>query len=217
MKAAAIAYEPDPALSFWPTPADVADDLVQRTLCPGFGLGGAAGEVPQVRVLEPSAGDGHLAQAIRQHLPDAHVTCVEPSAGRVARLREQTGLADEVIESTLEEYLSGAWMAEPFDVVVMNPPFTLPGRPEAWAEHFLAIYHDPFLLAPHGQISAVVPRIVMTGKSKLVRQVRELLDPHHGIEECPRGAFDPVGAKLSTALIWIEKVPAPHKQLVRAT
>lgn len=203
---ATIDYVPDPALSFWPTPVDVADDLVRRVMCPGFGLGGAVGDVPQVRVLEPSAGDGHLAQAVRRQLPDAHLTCVEPSGRRAARLREQADLADQVIEATLEEYLMGAWMAEPFDVVVMNPPFTLPGRPEAWAEHVLAIYNDPFILAPYGQISAVVPRIVMTGKSKLVREVRELLDPHHGIEECPQGSFDPVGAKLSTARIWTEKV-----------
>lgn len=206
MSTATIDYEPDPALSFWPTPEEIADDLVQRTLCPGFGRGGAVGDVAQVRVLEPSAGDGHLAQSIRRHLPEAHITCVEPSAVRAERLRVQVGLADEVIESTLEDYLlRSAWMAEPFDIVVMNPPFTLPDRPEAWAEHFLAIYYDPFLLAPYGQISAVVPRIVMTGKSKLVRQVRDLLDPQHSIEECPQGAFDPVGAKLSTARIWIEK------------
>jgi predicted RNA methylase len=202
----------DPALSFWPTPPDVAEALVYRVLEPGFGDGGAAGGVPQVRVLEPSAGEGHLIWCVRQHLPGAHITAVEPSPQRAASLCEQ-GLADEVIESTLEDYLcSVAWSAmagtfQPFDIVAMNPPFTLSGRPEAWAEHFLAIYHDPYLLAPYGQISAVVPRIVMTGKSKLVRAVRGLLHPYFGIAECERGAFSAVGAQVSTALIWIEKTP----------
>lgn len=209
MSSQTLAYVADPALSFWPTPRDLADDLVQKVICPGFGDGGAVGDVRQVRVLEPSAGDGHLARSIRWHLPKAHITCVEPSTGRAAKLRGQAGLADRVVESTLEDYLTTeAWLVEPFDVVVMNPPFTLAGRPEAWAEHFLAIYNDPFLLAPYGQISAVVPRIVITGKSKLVRQVRELLNPHHGMEECAQGAFDPVGAKLSTARIWVEKMPS---------
>lgn len=205
MSAQTIGFVADPDLSFWPTPGELADDLVQRTLCPGFGHGGAAGNVPQIRVLEPSAGDGHLAQSIRRHLPKAHLTCIEPSAVRAERLREQAGLTEEVVESTLEEYLATAWATtEPFDIVVMNPPFTLDGRPEAWAEHFLAIYNDPYLLRAYGQISAVVPRIVMTGKSKLVRQVRELLNPHCGMEACAQGAFDSVGAKLSTALIWTE-------------
>lgn len=214
MTSSPIAFAPDPTLSFWPTPPDVADDLVDRVMVPGFGDGAASrdGEVPQVRVLEPSAGDGHLARVIRKHLPNGHITCVEPNSERAAALRAQDGLADEVVESTLEQYLTAvSWSAlagtfEPFDVVVMNPPFTLAGRPQAWAEHILAIYNDPYLLAPYAQIGAVVPRNVMNGKSKAVRTVRELCHPVHGIEVCKRGAFDPVGARISTALLWLEKV-----------
>lgn len=206
----AIAFTADPAMSFWPTPPQVADDLVYRALVPGFGDGGAAGGVPQVRVLEPSAGEGHLLRAVRQHLPRAHVTAVEPSPVRARRLRAG-GLADKVIEATLEEYLASVAVAAlagdfaAFDLVVMNPPFTLPDRPEAWAQHVLSIHDDPYLLAPYGQISAVVPRIVATGRSRLVRQVRSLLHPRFGIDLCDRGAFDAVGAQVSTAMIWLEK------------
>lgn len=64
---------------------------------------------------------------------------------------------------------------EPFDLVPANPPFTLPNRPEAWAEHFLAMFQHPYLLGPLGLVCAVVPRIIVTGKSKRVRAVRELL------------------------------------------
>src|SRR5512142_2437143 len=101
----AIAFTADPAMSFWPTPPEVANDLVYRTLVPGFADGGAAGGVPQVRVLEPSAGEGHLLRPVRKHLPRAHVTAVEPSRSRAQRLRDG-GLADEVIEATLEAYLA---------------------------------------------------------------------------------------------------------------
>jgi hypothetical protein len=209
-----VAFAPDPALSFWPTPHEVADDLVYRVMVPGFGDGAASrdGEVPQVRVLEPSAGDGHLARVIRKSLPYGHITCVEPSSQRAATLRTQEGLADEVVESTLEEYLDAVtWSAlagtfRPFDVVIMNPPFVLAGRPQAWAEHILAIYNHPHLLAPYAQIGAVVPRNVLVGKSKAVRTLRELCDPVYGIAVCDRGAFDPVGARISTALLWLEKV-----------
>lgn len=202
---AAIAYEPDPALSFWPTPPEVADDLVYQALSPWHGDGEG------VRVLEPSAGDGHLAAAIRARLPRAHIVCVEPSPERAARLRSLPGLADEVVEATLEDYLlavafsamAGDW--EPFDLVVMNPPFTLDGRPEAWAEHVLAIHDDPNLLGTLGTISAVVPHIAKTGQSKRVRKVRDLLIPHYGLTECERDAFAPVGAQVSTVLLLIEK------------
>lgn len=210
----AIAYDPDPALSFWPTPPEVAEQLVLRVMTPGFADGAAAGGVPQVRVLEPSAGDGHLLKKIREFLPGAWVTAVEPSPARAARLRE-TGLADEVIESTLEDFLCTVAVRaltddfEPYDLVIMNPPFTLAGRPEAWAEHFLAIQADPHLLNPWGQISAVVPHIVLTGKSKRVRQIRATLHPHFGADKCERGAFNPVGAKLATAMICWQK-PNPE-------
>lgn len=206
----AIAFDPDPDLSFWPTPPELADDLIYRTLIPGFGDGGAAGGCPQIRILDPSAGTGHLLTPIRKHLPRAHITAVEPSPARAAALRAG-GLADEVVESTLEDYLAAVAVAafagtfRPFDVVVMNPPFTLPGRPEAWAEHVLAIHDDPHLLAECGQISAVVPRIVATGQSKLVRRVRGLLVPYYGLDLCEKGVFGPVGARLSAATIWIAK------------
>ena len=208
----AIAFDADPTLSYWPTPPQVAEDLIYRAAVPGFGDGGAAGGVPQVRVLEPSAGEGHLLPAIREQMPRCHITAVEPNPDRAQRLRDGD-LADEVIEATLEDYLvSVSWAAlagefEPFDVVVMNLPFTLAGRPEVWAEHVLAIHDDPYLLARYGQISAVVPRIVVTGKSKLVQKVRALLDSYYGLDLCERGAFDPVGARVSAATIWIEKPP----------
>jgi trans-aconitate methyltransferase len=196
-------FTSDRALSFWPTPADTADDLVYWLLEPWHGNGEG------VRVLEPSAGEGHLIHAIRRHLPHAHVTAVEPSPARAATLRRLPNI--DVVEATLEDYLfdvamqalAGQW--EPFHLAVMNPPFTLDSRPEAWADHVAAIYHDPHLLTPGGVIGAIVPRVVMTGNSKRVRAVRELLTACGGVEECDRAAFASVGAKVSTALMWAQK------------
>lgn len=226
-RAERIAYVADPALSFWPTPPEVADDLVYQALIPGWGSGEAAGGVPQVRILEPSAGEGHLARAARERLPYAHITAVEPGRQRAAALRALPGVIDEVVESTIEDYitaaafsaLGGSW--QPFDLVCMNPPFTLDDRPEAWAEHVLALHDDPYILAPGGVISALVPRIVLTGRSKLVRAVRALLGTVRGryadgtllceageARPCERDAFGAVGAQVSTAMILIEKAEA---------
>ncbi len=197
-------FASDSAMSFWPTPAEVAYDLVYWLLAPSH----ADGE--GVRVLEPSAGEGHLIRAITHHLPKAKIIAVEPSAARAAALRSLPDV--DVVESTLEDYLvdvamealAGRW--EPFDLVVMNPPFTLERRREAWAEHVLAVYHDPYLLAPWGLVGAVVPQIVMTGKSKRIRAVRELLAFCGQVEACERGAFSKAGgAKVSAAILWAQK------------
>lgn len=224
-----IAYVPDPEMSFWPTPWPVADDLVFSVM-ESWMLPAGEG----VRVLEPSAGEGALVRAVRARLPAAWVTAVEPDLDRAGQLRKARAgvepvepatvhagqrpgrlLADEVVHGTLEDYLAGVAMAafagewRPFDVVVANPPFTLPGRPEAWAEHMLALYHDPHLLGPGAVIAAVAPHVVLTGKSRLVRAVRAVVG---GAERCERAAFAPVGAQVSTALIWAQK-PYDGEQL----
>ncbi len=123
-----IAFSPDPRLAYWPTPPEVAEDVVLQALEPWHGRGDG------VRVLEPSAGEGHLAAAVRVWLPEAHITCVEPCSDRAERLRARAGATDEVVEATLEEYLvrvafeamAGTWQG--FHLVVMNPPFALQGR-----------------------------------------------------------------------------------------
>ena len=189
----------DRAMSYWPTPTDLADDLVFSVIDPWHLPDGAG-----VRILEPSAGDGALVRAVRGRLPAARVTAVEPEPGRAAQLMA-AGIADEVVASTLEDYLTQA-VAEPYDLVIANPPFTLPGRREAWAEHLLAIAHHPRLLAAGAVVASVVPRIVMTGQSKRVRQLRSLMTfPAMQTQECPAGSF---GAAVPTALIWFE-APTP--------
>lgn len=220
-----LAFTADPELSFWPTPDDVADDLVFSVMAPWLLPDGAG-----IRVLEPSAGCGALLRAVRARMPAAWVTAVEPDAGRAEQLRaaravvepiapapahacQQPGvpLADEVVRSTLEDYLTATAVAafagewRPFDLVIANPPFTLPGRPEVWAEHLLAIYNDPHLTAPGAVVAAVVPQIVLTGRSKLVRVVRGLVDRCGAAEPCDRGAFGSTGAQVSTALLWTQK------------
>ncbi|MDG4791928.1 class I SAM-dependent methyltransferase [Micromonospora sp. WMMD1102] len=224
MASQTIIYTLDPALSYFPTPPETADDLVYQALTPGHGQGEAANGVPQVRILEPSAGEGHLARAVRDYLPYAHLTAVEPSPQRVPALHN---VADVVVATTLEDYLvtvamtalGGGW--EPFDLVVMNPPYTLAGRPEAWAEHLLAVVEDPHLLAPGGMVAAIVPWAVVRGKSRLARRARDLLGDVVGrysdgevifrrgrVQPCERGAFDPVGAGIRPVMVWIEKPSA---------
>lgn len=230
-RATAEKFTPDPALSFWPTPAEVADELVYLLLAPWLALGEG------IRVLEPSAGAGHLVRAVRAHLPEAHITAVEPSSARAEGLRvlartpapanmspaqqemwsawlRPHSILDEVVQGTLENYLAdmaaqsfGQWT--PFDVVVMNPPFTLEGRPEAWAEHVLAIYNDPHLLAPHALLGAIVPNVVLAGtRSRKVRAVRDLVAAHSARAPVwtPRGAFSGVGARVWPVMIWLQKL-----------
>jgi predicted RNA methylase len=201
-----IDFAPDPAMSYWPTPSDLADELVYWILEPWHGTGDI------LRILEPSAGTGHLVAAIRHRLPDAHITAVEPDPARAEQLAA-VGFADEVIHATLEEHLvavslaavRGTW--QPYHLAIANPPFTLPGRREAWAEHLLALYHHPDALRPGAVIAAIVPRSVFTGSVPKIAAVRRLLHPTGCGQARPtdRDAFAPVGMGNPTALLWTQR------------
>jgi hypothetical protein len=182
----------DPGLSFFPTPAEVADDLVYL-------------------LLEPwnHFGEGHLIRAIQHHLPKARITAVKPAAARAATLRALRGA--DVVEATFEDYLAGvatrplAGWWEPFHLVVMNPRFTLSGRREAWAEHVLAVYDDPHLLAPCRVIGAVAPRTIITGQSK---RVRAAIHPDGSVNDARR---QPPSPPPGPDWVWQFLVPGqPH-------
>jgi len=89
------------AAGFFPTPARVASDL-------------ALSIHPGMRVLEPSAGRGAIAEAAKLH--GGEVTCFELMPDNAAELRR---LGFEVVEG---DFLAAEPRPE-FDAVVMNPPF----------------------------------------------------------------------------------------------
>lgn len=143
----AFDYEPEDALAlvvmngclpeqrshqYYPTPGTLAEELVAL-----------AGITPEDSILEPSAGQGHLAD----HLPKAQTVCVE-LADLHCRVLEAKGFACEQ-----GDFL--AWAASPrvagaFTKVVMNPPFSQ-GRAN------LHLAAAAGCVAPGGRLVAVLP------------------------------------------------------------
>jgi protein-L-isoaspartate O-methyltransferase len=94
---------------FFPTPAPLADRLCKL-----------AGVADHHRVLEPSAGKGDLVAAILRAAPGAKVAAVE----RNHTLAELVGVRfGERVELHRGDFLEARDIGEPFDRVVMNPPF----------------------------------------------------------------------------------------------
>jgi len=181
----------DKELSYWQTPPALAAELVAGLDLP-----------PGSRVLEPSAGDGALVRAIQSAYPDVHITAVEPDSGRRTVLRMTGAVGLRVWDCTLEEYAL-AWMAdetpEPFDVVVMNPPFTLPDHRYAWAEH-LTLAWD--LLLPGGQLRAIVPNSLEYGRQRPIAAARNLITQAGGTwRKTGPGAFQPSGTGVATLIV----------------
>jgi len=74
-------------------------------------------------VVDVGTGTGAIALAIKQELPDAHVTATDSSTDALALARENAeanGLHVELVHTDLLAGVDG-----PFDLVVSNPPYVL--------------------------------------------------------------------------------------------
>jgi hypothetical protein len=175
----------DKDAAFWRTPAKVAERVIYYA--------GLQDPVP-LRVLEPSAGDGALAEAARNVYPwrVLDLVCVEPDARRHAVL---LGKGFKAEPSTFEEYAVSE--PEPFDAVIMNPPFAVAGHPTLWAEHVVLAFG---LLRPGGKLAAVVPDN-LSRNGVPMRAVRALVKAHGLVSPLPAGAFKASGTGVNTTLL----------------
>ncbi len=167
---------------FFPTPRDLADKLASSVAL--FVL---------ARVLEPSAGKGAIADAVRRAEPTASITCVElrPDYQRVLRAARYDVVAGD--------FLSADLAPASFDCVVMNSPFG--GRADIHhVEHALT------LLVPGGRLAAVMSAGVQYRQDKLATRFRALVAEHDGdIEPNPDGSFLESGTAVRTVIVTMRR------------
>lgn len=170
-------------LDFFPTPAGVADQLVE-----------AAAIEPGMSVLEPSAGMGHIAERIRESGVEPEV--IELS-GKRRELLEAKGF--NVIASDFMETQQGVG----YDRIIMNPPFS--DRRDA--EH---VRHAYDLLRPGGRLVAIMGEGVFFGQDKKAQAFRDWLDEVGGTsEKLEDGTFLdpslPVNTAVSARMVVVDK------------
>jgi ppGpp synthetase/RelA/SpoT-type nucleotidyltranferase/SAM-dependent methyltransferase len=152
---------------YFPTPQAAADAAVA-----------SAGIAPGMTVLEPSAGKGDMAEAIRRGAPDAKVKAIE-IASSLAEVTRAKGF-----DTTAGDFLS----LRPenlglFDRVVMNPPFEN-GQD---MEH---VRHAYTFVKPGGRLVAIVSEGPFFRNDGNAKSFRQWLDDVHGTaERLPEGSF----------------------------
>lgn len=176
---------------FFPTPKPVVDRMIEE-----------AQIRPGERVLEPSAGKGDIADAVREAEPGADLQVNEP-VGRLADLLEAKGYRPSQV--TRSDFLSMA-PVEQFDKVVMNPPFEN-GQDAAHVRHA----YD--LLKPGGRVVAIMSESPFFRQDAAAKEFREWLDERGGVsEKLPEGSFKssfrPTG--VATRLVTIDKPSRGH-------
>lgn len=166
---------------FFPTPQTISQDIVEL-----------ANVEKGMKVLEPSAGNGELAQAITNAGGDLDVVEL---AGDLRAILEEKGF--NLVGDDFLKYKSGP----DYDRIVMNPPFSN----DQDIEH---IYHAFNMLKPGGRLVAITSSMAGDRANNKNKQFREWLDNLNAEErDLPSDAFmdslNPTG--VNTKVITIEK------------
>ena len=163
-------------IDFFPTPPEVAADLVERA--DAQAETGPAGAGPGDSVLEPSAGSGNIIEAMAEMyegFPEITVTALEQSTGLVEVLRAQ---ADALTDKHAINVQQGDFLEykTKHDIIVMNPPFSK----NRDIDHVL---HAWSLLKPGGRIIAVMSEHAFIAGGKKETAFREFLEENGGTSE----------------------------------
>lgn len=174
---------------YFPTPTPIVARMIE-----------AAGIEPGQRVLEPSAGSGAIADAVRD--AGATVECVETWASLASIL---TAKGHSVTEGDFLDFapLSGEAFkpleGHSFDAVLMNPPFEK-------AQDVAHVRHAYRFVKRGGVLVAIMGAGVTFRKDRAYAEFREFVDAQGGeIVELPAGAFKESGTGVASVMVTITR------------
>lgn len=178
----------DPRLvGFFPTPEDVASHVVRQS-----GLDVITLLNREVRVLEPSAGEGALCDAIRRSFPRAQISAYELLDKNVRVLTEKgyTVAGRDFLQAPVSPIYSA---------VVMNPPFS--GK-----DDIVHVQHAFRFLVPKGRLTAIMSGGTLFRGDRETTAFRAWVQDHKGtLESLPAQSFKSSGTLVSTVLCTVEK------------
>jgi len=170
---------------FFPTPRWIIDTMIIK-----------ADIQPGMRILEPSAGKGDIADAIKEQCPDCLLFTIEYNS-RLVDILHAKGY------NTISADFLGYYGIFDFDRIIMNPPF----ENEQDIDH---VRHAFDLLKPGGRIVAIMGEHAFFANDKKAIAFREWLDELGGDTEqlCSgsfsgEGAFCPTG--VATRIVTVDK------------
>jgi tRNA A58 N-methylase Trm61 len=170
---------------FFPTPPDIADWLVELA------------EIQEHHcVLEPSAGQGAIVDAIQRVIPGMHVFCYELMPENVAILSKKN---HTTILGT--DFLKHAVVLGP-DRIIANPPFSN----NQDIDHIRKMYD---ILQPGGVLVSACSKHWQLSKNRKETEFREWLDKEiwdMGYQyDIPAGRFKDSGTMIATQVLVIGK------------
>jgi predicted RNA methylase len=173
--------------AFFSTPPEIVARLIDAAfirMCDRLGA----------LLLEPSAGRGAIADAMRTAAPSAMIDAVELLPANAAVLRQKGHV---VVEG---DFLTFAPEYR-YDACAMNPPFAVDGDPLAYINH---VRHALALVHRGGSLAAIVPAGLSFRNDRRTREFRDQVLACGSIEALPDDAFVVSGTAVRTLLITME-------------
>jgi phospholipid N-methyltransferase len=168
------------APQLFPTPPEIVAQMIE-----------AAEIEPWMTVLEPSAGTGNIAKAVRAAYPDAHLDMVEINHDLCEALKREFEPSTVACHDFLEVSPPFCPDSESgFDRILMNPPFSR-GQD---IEHIL---HALQFLRPGGRLVAIC-----AGGPQQEVELKPLAETWKSL---PEGTFASQGTNVRTVMLTIEK------------
>ncbi|MGM9322306.1 ParB/RepB/Spo0J family partition protein [Deinococcus aquaticus] len=170
-------------LAFFATPEELARQVVNAVV-----------ELDGVRVLEPSAGTGALADVLREY--GAQVDVIELDDTRRAHLQ---GAGYPVVGTDFLAFTP----SEPYAAIVMNPPFRSEDDAQAYIAHIEHAWTH--CLAPGGTLVAIAPSGFTFRQDRRAAAFREFVEQHgeYGLND--ERAFVESGTGVQTATVYVRK------------
>lgn len=191
-------YDLKKAFQQFDTPTALADRLA-AALLRGFD--------PQepLRVLEPSAGQGNLAEAVLRAAAlesrKVSITAVEIDGKRADALSESYGNKTFATESSVA-IIAGDFMklelpkdSDRYDAVIMNPPFTR-------SQDMQHVRRAAEWLKSGGELVSIMSPGFTFRQDRQAVEFQEWFDDHGGVATpIPPGAFKEAGANIRTVMV----------------
>lgn len=185
--------------AFFPTPKKLVDDMFNNL--EDIHYFDYRSSEYGIRVLEPSAGQGAIAKEIRSRFPTAKIDTVE-----------FLDINQEVLKEEGFEPFCGSFLdfntdyKIKYDLIMMNPPFSVEGDKLAFATH---IEHAYKMLAEYGELVAIAPTGWIHASDKRSIAFKEWVGRGADYEIIEKGAFKESGTMVETCII--RKAHSPWK------
>ena len=178
-------------LQFFPTPPDLAREIAQDAI----NQVGWLWDIRPIRMLEPSAGAGALIHAFLNLHPAPHSVHVEACEYDPQRHEDLEAQGICMVGHDFLDFNPRVG----YDLILMNPPFNLPGDSNAWATH---VTHACTMLKDQGVLISIIPNSPSMYKSRFWDT---LLNYEFEIHDHPPGAFVTSGTPFPTATLIMRK------------